>query len=137
MTVAPKWFKPVAVIALLWNLMGCAAFMSDLMLTPEDVAKLSAAQQAMYASRPAWSVAATGLAVIAGALGCIGLLLGKRWALPTFVVSLLGVIGQDASMLGSAAQIDSTSAILQGLVLVIAVGLVFLARNAIRRQWLA
>jgi hypothetical protein len=136
MTVAPKWFKPVAVVALLWNLMGCAALVSDLMQTPQDVAKMSAAQQAMYAARPAWAVGATGLAVIAGALGCVGLLLRKRWSLPLFVVSLLGVIGQDASLFGGAGPIDSTAAILQGLVFVIAVALVLLARKAIGKDWL-
>jgi hypothetical protein len=137
MTLAPKWFKPVAVAALLWNLMGCAAFLSDLRLTPEDVAKMSAAQQAMYAARPAWSIGATGLAVIAGALGCVGLMLGKRWSLPLFVVSLLGVIGQDVSMFGGSGPIDSTAVVLQGLVFVIAVALVLLARKAIGKGWLA
>jgi hypothetical protein len=59
MEQAPKWFGPVASAALLWNLLGCAAYLSDVMLTPEDVATMSAAQQALYAARPAWSVAAT------------------------------------------------------------------------------
>jgi hypothetical protein len=136
MTIAPKWFKPVAVAALLWNLMGCAAFVSDAMLTPEAVAKMSAAQQAMYASRPAWSIGATGLAVIAGAFGCVGLLRGKRWSLPLFVVSLLGVVAQDVSMFSGSAQVDSTAVILQGLVFVIAVSLALLARTAIGKEWL-
>ena len=60
---APKWFLPVAIAALLWNLLGCAAYLSNVMLTPEAVARMSAAQQAMYAARPAWSVAATAIAV--------------------------------------------------------------------------
>jgi hypothetical protein len=136
MTVAPKWFKPVAIVALLWNLMGCVALISDLSLTPSDIAKLSVAEQAMYAARPAWAVGATGLGVIAGALGCVGLLLGKRWSLPLFVVSLLGVIAQDVFMFGGSAPIDSTAVILQGMVLVIAVALVLLARKAIGKGWL-
>lgn len=139
MADTPKWFKPVAIVALLWNLMGCAAFAGDLMLTPEDVAKLDAAQQAMYAARPAWSVASTGLAVLAGALGCIGLLLGKRWALPVFVASLVGVIAQDASMLsapGGLAAAGATAAVLQGIVLAVAVALILLARRASSAGWL-
>lgn len=86
MKATPKWFKVVAFVALLWNLLGCVAFVSELRLTPEAVSKLSAAQQAMYAARPIWSVAATGVAVVGGALGCIGLILCKRWAYP-----LLGI----------------------------------------------
>ena len=62
MRAAPKWFTPVAVIALLWNVLGCIAYLSDVTLSPEDVAKMSAAQQALYAARPAWAVGATALA---------------------------------------------------------------------------
>lgn len=140
MTAAPKWFKPVAVIALLWNLLGCVAFVLDVRLTPEDVAKLSAVQQAMYAARPAWSVAATGIAVWGGALGCIGLIFGKRWSYPLLALSLLGVIVQDASlfsMSSAISQAGTTALILQSIVLAVAVGLVVLARKAIKNGWLS
>ena len=42
MTAAPKWFKPVVIVALLWNLLGCMAYLSDVMLTPADIAKIAA-----------------------------------------------------------------------------------------------
>lgn len=140
MTATPKWLKPVAVVALIWNLIGCAAFVMDLRLTPEDVAKLSAAQQAMYAARPAWSVVATGIAVCAGALGCIGIIIGKRWAYPLLLLSLLGVILQDVSlfgMSGAASQAGSTAVVLQCVVLIVALGLVLLASKAKRSGWLS
>lgn len=135
----PLWFTVVAAVALLWNLAGCAAYLSDVLLTPDDVAKMSAAQQAMYAARPAWSVGATALAVWGGALGCVALLLRKSWAVPLFLLSLLGVIGQDAwlfVMSGSVAQAGVSAFVLQGLVLVVAVALVMLARNAAARRWI-
>lgn len=136
----PKWFTPVAVVALLWNLFGCAAYLMDVRLTPDDVAKMSAAQQAMYAVRPAWSVGATALAVWCGALGCIALLLRKRWALPLFLLSLFGVLAQDAwlfGMSGAVAQAGGAAFVLQGLVLVVAIALVLLARNAAAKRWIA
>ncbi len=139
MSSLPKWFRPVVIVALLWNLMGCAAFVADLMLTPEDVAKLSAADQALYAARPGWSVIATGIAVVGGALGCLGLLIRKRWALPLLALSLIGVIVQDIALFGLtdlAAQPGSVALVLQGVVLLIAVGLVWLARTAARRGWI-
>ena len=52
----PKWFVATAVVALLWNLLGCFAFVSDLRLSPEDVARLPEAQRALYNSRPGWAV---------------------------------------------------------------------------------
>lgn len=140
MEQAPKWFLPVAIAALLWNLLGCAAFLSDVMLTPEDVAKTSAAQQALYAARPAWSVAATAIAVWGGAAGCLGLIVRKRWATPLLIASLAGVIVQDASLFGLSEMVAQTApvaVVLQGLVLLIAIGLVLLARKAAARGWIA
>jgi hypothetical protein len=43
----------VAIVALLWNLVGCAAYLSDAMLSDADIAKLSEAKRAMVAARPA------------------------------------------------------------------------------------
>jgi hypothetical protein len=129
----------VSIAALLWNLMGCGAYLSDVMLTPADIAKMSAAQQALYESRPAWAVAATAIAVWGGALGCIALIWRKRWALPLLIASLVAVIVQDFGLfvLSDAVQTSgSIVVVLQGLVLLIAIGLVLLARKAIARGWI-
>ena len=133
----PKWYRPVAIVALLWNLIGCAAYLADVMLTPEAVAKMTAAQQAMYAARPAWSVAATAIAVWGGAAGCFSLIRRRRWATPLLVVSLLGLMAQDVSLflLSGAPPIDATSVVLQGMVFLIGVALVWLARTAAVRGW--
>ena len=137
MNTAPKWFLPVAVIALLWNLLGCMAYLGDAMMTPEDIARLDAAQQALRAERPAWSVAATAVAVWAGAAGCLGLILRRRWATPLLIASLAAVIIQDYSLfvMGSAGN-DPVALGLQGLVLLIAIGLALLAHKASRLGWL-
>ena len=140
MAQAPKWYTPVAVVALLWNLVGCAAYLSDVMLSPEDVAKMNAAQQAMYASRPAWSVAATAIAVWIGAAGSIGLIMRKRWATPLLIASLAGVIAQDLWLFGlssASAQAGAVVFVLQGFVLLVAIGLVMLARKAVAQAWIA
>ncbi len=140
MTAVPKWYLPVVVVALLWNVAGCAAYLSDVLMTPDDIAKLTAAQQALYSARPAWSVAATALAVWCGAAGCVGLLLRKRWAVPLFLLSLAGVIVQDVSLFGlsgAASEAGASVFVLQGLVLVVAVGLVMFSRNAEKQGWVA
>jgi hypothetical protein len=136
---APKWFVPVAVVALVWNLLGCAAYLSDVTLSEADVAAMSLEQQALYASRPTWAVAATAIAVWCGAAGCLGLTLRKRWANPLLVASLVGVIGQDVALfgLGRAAGAGAAVVVLQGLVLVVAIALVLLGRKAGARGWLA
>ena len=140
MQPAPRWFLPVAIVALLWNLLGCFAFLSDAMLTPEAIAKLTAAQQALHASRPVWSIAATAIAVLLGAAGCGGLIMRRRWAMPALIASLAGVVFQDVwlfGLSGAAAQAGAVAFVLQGLVLLIAAGLVMLGRKALARGWLA
>lgn len=135
----PKWFKVVAVVALLWNLLGCLAFAMDLRLTPEDVAALPEAQQALYAARPGWAVVATGVAVIGGALGCLGLLLGRKWAFIVLLLSLAGIVVQDYGLFvlaDGATMAGPAAVVMQGIVLAVGIGLVLLARKGIARGWL-
>jgi hypothetical protein len=130
----PKWYMPVAIIALLWNLIGCAAYLMDVTLTPEAVAAMSPDQQALYAARPAWAVAAYAIAVWGGALGCVGLIMNTRWAKSALLASLLGLIAQDVALFGlSPVAIETSVYALQGMVLVIAVLLLLLANRA--AQW--
>lgn len=136
---APRWFKIVSVLALLWNLAGLFAFASDATMEPGDVAKLGAAEQAMYAARPTWALLATGIATISGTLGSLALVLAKRWALPALWVSLLGLAGQDAAMLslpGGIGALGAVPVVLQSFVLLVAIALVVLARRGMAKSWL-
>lgn len=134
----PTWFVVVAVLAVLWNAMGLMAVVMDALITPEQMAALPADQQALHQARPGWSVVGSFVAVVGGTLGSLALLLRKRWALPVLVLSLVGVVVQDAGLLTTApaGAIPQAAFILQGLVFVIAVALVGLARRAIAREWL-
>lgn len=140
MSPAPKWFRPLAIVALVWNLLGCAAYLADVTLKPEDVAKMSAAEQALYAARPAWSVAASATAVWFGAAGCVGLILRKRWATGLLVVSLVGVVVQDVALFGLSGVVSFAGPVvfvMQGLVLAVSIGLVLLSRRAAASGWFA
>jgi hypothetical protein len=127
----------VAIIAQLWNLIGCVAYLMDVTLTPEAVAAMAPDQQALYAARPAWAVAVYAIAVWGGALGCAGLIMKKRWAKGALLASLLGLIAQDVALFGmSPVAIEAPVYALQGMVLVIAVLLLLLANRAVRQGWL-
>ena len=124
---------------LLWNLLGCLAFFSDLRLSPEDLAELPEAQQALYAARAGWAIAATAIAVFGGALGSIGLLLRKKWAFPVFALSLLGILVQDFGLFVLADGMrlaGPVAVVMQAIVLAIGIGLVLLSRKGIARGWL-
>jgi hypothetical protein len=135
----PAWFTVVIAIALLWNILGLLAVLADLRLSAADIAALPAQQQALYHARPLWSVGASIVAVLCGTLGCLALLLRKRASLILLYASLLGVVLQDIGIFiiaGAGKVANPVPFILQGLVLVIAVGLIFLARHAGSRAWL-
>ena len=136
----PRWWLPITIVALLWNLVGCMAYLMDVRMTPEQIAALTPAQQELLNGRPAWAVAASAIAVWGGALGSLGLILRKRWALPVLIASLLGVLGQDFAMFVLAdvtAVYGIVPLVLQCVVLLIAIGLILLARRGIARGWIA
>lgn len=136
----PLWFTVVAALALLWNLAGLAAVVADLQLSAAEIAALPAAQQQMYAARPAWSVAASVVAVLGGTLGSLGLLLRRRWALVALYASLAGIVVQDIGIFVVAGAVQALGAgpvVMQTVVLLVAAGLVVLGRRAAAKGWLA
>ena len=85
------------------------------------------------------AAAAFAVAVWGGALGCLGLVLRRRWAVPVLIASLVGLVLQDFGMFvlsGTGNLIPAPVYFLQGLVFLIAVGLVLLGRKAAARDWL-
>jgi len=136
----PLWFTLLAGLALLWNLAGLLAVVSDLRLSAADIAALPVEQQAMYAARPLWSVVASVIAVVGGTLGCLALLLRKRWSLALLYLSLVGVVFQDIGIFlisGALRFGNPVALVLQSVVLAIAIGLIALARRATARSWLS
>lgn len=91
----PIWFWIISVVALLWNLMGVAAYLYDVSLSPEQVIETYGAVQGQaILDQPSFITWAYALAVFGGALGCVLLLLRKRVAIWPFVISFACVIIQ-------------------------------------------
>lgn len=117
--------------ALVWNLIGLLFYIGQVTLTPDALAKMTESQQEFFTGTPAWATAAFAIAVNAGALASLFLLLRKSWAVPAFVISLLGVIVQDvdAFLLRDAFSIVGVNGIiLPSMVFVIAAALLLYAR---------
>lgn len=93
----PIWFWIVGILALLWNGTGIAAYAADIMMTTQDFAQLTKAEQDLFANRPYWASAAFAVAVIAGFLGSVMLLLRKRIAVRLCLLSLIAVLIQFSS----------------------------------------
>jgi hypothetical protein len=140
MNTTPVWFIVVAVVALLWNLLGAAAVIMNVMITPEAIAALPSAQQQMYADTPMWSSYASLVAVFTGALGYIALLMKKAFALPLFLLSIAGLVLQNIDifvLVDAIAVLGSVVLVMQGGIAVVAIGLLLLTRMAIKRDWIA
>ena len=88
----PMWFMLVAVLALLWNLFGLYSFYVHVSATPEVIATWPEVQQQIAAVTPGWIFVPFAIATIGGTLGSLGLSLGKRWAVPVLLLSLLGML---------------------------------------------
>ncbi len=136
----PAWFWIVSILALLWNLMGVAAFVMQMTMSADALAALPADQQALYASMPAWVTVTYAVAVFGGALGCLLLVLKNKLAIPLLVLSLLGVLGQMLYMflLSDTFQVMGRAAMVMPIVIiVISVFLVWFSRMSARRGWIA
>ncbi len=136
---SPKWFLIVSILALIWNMLGFMAFVSHVMMTPEMIAELPKAEQALYSNTPIWATAAFALAVVGGTLGCILLLLKKVLANTLFVGSLLGILLQNYYaffVVDSFSALGSNSIIMPSLVILIAIALILLTSKAEQRQWI-
>ncbi len=138
-TTAPKWFTVVAILAVIWNILGILSFVLQISMTPEDIAALPAEQQLMYEAMPIWVTAMYGLAVITGALGSLGLLLKRKLAVPLLAISLIAVIAQmgySLMLLEEMAGLGPSGLIMPLLVTAIAAYLWILSRNASGKGWL-
>lgn len=130
----------IAVLALLWNLLGLAMFVMQVTMSPAALAALPAAQREIQAATPAWLTIAFGLAVVSGVLGAAGLLLRRRWAVAMFTLSLVALVVQVlGTYLVTPAWAASGAAGLgmPVVLLLIAVALLAYARHAAGRRWLA
>ena len=58
----PRWFIVTAALAVVWNLLGVAAFVMQISMTPEMIAELPEAQQALLESMPQWVLIAFAIA---------------------------------------------------------------------------
>jgi hypothetical protein len=135
---APRWLLWAGLALLLWNLMGVGAFVSQWSMTPDDIAKLPQTQQDLWTGMPGWAWAAYAVAVGAGALGALGIIMRKSWSVLLFALSLIAVIIQFSYpfLLANAAQGGMEMLGLPIFVIIIAVIQWLLSRNWQRSGWL-
>ena len=90
----PKFFNLLAGLAIIWNLLGIMAFVSQMLMTPEMLAQMPTAEQELYQSTPMWVTVAFAIAVFTGTIGSLVLLMKKALSLKILMISLVAVFAQ-------------------------------------------
>jgi hypothetical protein len=138
---APGWFRLLAVLGLAWNAFGIYMYLAKSAgMFGDRFAGLDAAHRELAASVPSWVTAAFAIAVFAGFIGTLLLVMLKRLAKPLLILSLLAVLVQCAWIVGmsNARAVEGNMAfVMPGMVTLVAILLVWLAMVGDRKGWLS
>jgi len=129
-------FWIISVLALLWNLSGVYAYLSQAYMTDEVIATLSEPEQMYYNNVEAWAVAAFAIAVFAGTFGCFALLLRKKIAFALFILSLIAVLLQGTYNfhIQEYMPVEGVQMIWTTVIILIALFLVWFSKDAIKKN---
>jgi len=125
-------FWIISVIALLWNLAGVYAYLSQAYMSTEVIATLSEPEQMYYNNVAAWATASFATSVFAGALGGLTLLFRKKIAYALLFISLIAVLIQATYnfFIQEFMPVENVQMIWSLVIILIAVFLVWFSNNA-------
>ena len=129
----PLYFWAVSIIALIWYFFAVYNYLLQATMTTEGLEQLSNSDQNLYSNLPAWYISAFAIAVFAGLLGSLSLLIRKRWAYILFIISFLATGMQQFYLL---TEINPRDIFLSLSAIVIVVFLVWFSKRAVAREWL-
>lgn len=137
----PASFWIIGGVFLLWNFLGLMIYYEQVTMSPEVLADtFNAAQQAFLQDKPLWATSAYAIAVTAGVIASLLLLVRNALALPVFIVSLAGVIVEDLNsfVLSDGLAVWGSSALyLPTLVFVLCVVEIWYSRSAKAKGWIS
>lgn len=128
----PLWFWIVSTLALIWNILGVGAYFAQISMTDEMMSALPQEQQDMYANLPSWYMIVFALAVFAGTLGCLALLLRKKWAYTFF---LIGAIAALIQMTYITFAINMPN-VMTPMIIIVSLALIWLSKKATAKGWI-
>ena len=133
-------FWIIAVLALIWNLIGVYLWLYEYFLMTEEIrATLPPEQVEIMASAPSWSMYVYGLAVFSGLLASVLLLMRKNMAVGVFLLSLIAVLILQLYWMFGMDIIDKMgpqSLIMPLIVIALAIFEYFYSKGAARNGWL-
>jgi hypothetical protein len=88
----PRSFLAVGLAALAWNLLGDMSFAAQYAMDMDALARTAPDSARVYGQMPGWVWLVFGIAVGAGTLGAVLLLMKKALAVPVYALSLAAII---------------------------------------------
>jgi hypothetical protein len=89
-----RTFWIIAIVLLLWNLIGDAAFLMQFNADLDKIALTDPVQADAFRSMPTWTWAVYAIGVASGTVGAIALLLKRKLATVLFAISLACIVLQ-------------------------------------------
>lgn len=90
----PAWFLGVAVVSLLWNILGCVIFLSEVFAHETMIESMTDQQKDWARSTPRWIYLVFAISVSTGVAGSICLLMRKKLSVPMYTISFAAVLIQ-------------------------------------------
>lgn len=136
----PASFWIVGVVALLWNLMGVYQFYLGNYELESLRESVSAEAFSIMESLPMWYSIVFAVAVFSGVLGCVLVLMKKKFAIPVFAISLLTVLVVEIYWLLGTDIIQTSgyiAALMPMIVIAVAIFLYYYSKGAARNGWIS
>lgn len=131
-TKPPVWFWIISILALIWNSMGVNQYLQQAYNTEAFKSMVSTEELEMISQLPTWYTAVFAIAVFAGALGCILLLLRKKLAYFVLLLSLISVLFQ----MGYITFSINMANIMTPFIVIAAVLLVLFSKHSKKKNWI-
>jgi len=128
-------FWAVGVVSMIWNLLSVVNFFVQ--MNPAMLDAYRESERTIVEGRPSWATAMFAVAVFAGALGSIAVLVRRSIAVPLFMLSFVGVVGTMIHSLSLG--IEFSAGEILGIIvmpMVVPVFLIWYSRFAARQGWL-
>ena len=135
----PRSFYVISGIALAWNLLGVVFYVMQVTMSDAVLAALEPAERAFVESTPSWLISVYAIAVNAGALGSLLLILKKAVSVPILIVSMLCIVVQMgySTFMTDAMEIYGGGVAAQGaFITLIGIFLVWYSRGAKAKGWI-
>jgi hypothetical protein len=137
--VVPTWFWVIATVSLMWNILGCLIFSSEVFAQEAMIESMTGEQKEWVRSTPRWVYVVFAISVSTGVAGSVCLLMRKRLSVPLFTISFAAVLIQMAyTMLiaGGLQVMGPTGAVMPTVVITLAVVWLWFSLLSKGKGWL-